>query len=79
MRKRTVECIENAGAFAVAASQEAARAQRLLAEQVAETSEQIARKLAERPVGVHHITSLLAAAGGIRSPLRSRGVRLSHR
>jgi hypothetical protein len=65
LAERTVECIENArSAFAVAASQEAARAQRLLAERVAETSVQIARKLAERPVGVHHITSILALAVG---------------
>jgi hypothetical protein len=35
LAERTVECIENArSAFAVAASQEAARAQRLLAERV---------------------------------------------
>jgi hypothetical protein len=62
LAQRTAECIENArSAFAVAASQEAARAQRLLAERVAETSVEIARKLAERPVGVHNVTSILAA------------------
>jgi hypothetical protein len=70
LAERTLECIENArAAFAVAASHEARRAQRLLAERVAETSVEIARKLAERPAGVHHVTSILAvvvAFGALR-------------
>jgi hypothetical protein len=45
--------------FAVAAEAESAKAQKMLAQKVAETSVDIARKLAERPVGVHRITALL--------------------
>ncbi len=54
--------IENARVtFAAAAAHEAAHVQRVLADQVAETSVAIARKLAERPVGVHRVTLVLAA------------------
>ena len=58
--RRTVE--EARRMFAVAAEAESAKAQKMLAQKVAETSVEIARKLAERPVGVHRITALLAAA-----------------
>ncbi len=57
----TERCIEDArAAFAAAAAQEAAQVQRVLSEKVAETSVAIARKLAERPVGLHRVTMLLA-------------------
>jgi hypothetical protein len=58
----TERCIENArAAFAAAAEREAAQVQRTLSEKVAETSVAIARRLAERPVGLHRVTMLLAA------------------
>jgi hypothetical protein len=62
LTEHTAKCIENArAAFAVAAQNEAAHVERLLAERVAETSVEIARKLAERPVGLHRVTMLLAS------------------
>jgi hypothetical protein len=48
-------------AFAAAAAAESAKAQTMLAQKVAETSVTIARKLAERPVGIHRVTAILAA------------------
>jgi hypothetical protein len=58
----TLRCIEDARtAFAAAAEREAAQVQRTLSEKVAETSVAIARRLAERPVGLHRVTMLLAA------------------
>ena len=58
----TERCIEGArAAFAAAAEREAAQVQRTLSEKVAETSVAIARRLAERPVGLHRVTTLLAA------------------
>ena len=58
----TARCIESArAAFAVAAEKEAAQVERVLSQRVAETSVEIARKLAERPVGLHRVTTLLAA------------------
>jgi hypothetical protein len=58
----TGRCIERArAAFAVAAESEAAHVQRALSEQVARTSVEMARKLAERPVGLDRITTMLAA------------------
>jgi hypothetical protein len=58
----TERCIEDArAAFAAAAEREAAAVQRTLSEKVAETSVAIARRLAERPVGLHRVTMLLAA------------------
>jgi hypothetical protein len=63
LAEKTAQCIESARAtFAFAANQEAARAQRHLSERVAQTSVEIARKLADRPVGLHRITAALAAA-----------------
>jgi hypothetical protein len=62
LAEQTGRCIENArAAFAVAAEREAARVERVLSEKVAETSVQIARKLAEEPWRPHRITALLAA------------------
>jgi hypothetical protein len=59
---KTTECIDRAcDAFAAAARQEAARAERMLAERVAQTSVEIARKLAEHPMRVHPLTTLLGA------------------
>jgi hypothetical protein len=56
---RTIESVR--AAFALAAAKEAALAQRALSEQVARTSAEIARKLAERPVGLHRVTLVLAS------------------
>lgn len=57
----TARAIEGAReAFAAAARAEAARAQRRLAEEVAKTSADIARKLAERPYRLHRVTAVLA-------------------
>jgi hypothetical protein len=62
LAEHTERCIEDArGAFAAAAEREAAHAQRTLSEKVAETSIAIARRLAERPVGLQRVTMLLAA------------------
>jgi hypothetical protein len=59
---KTTECIDRAcDTFAAAARQEAARAERMLAERVAQTSVEIARKLAEQPWRVHRITAALAS------------------
>ncbi len=59
---QTGRCIEQARvAFAAAAAREAAQVQRRLSEQVAETSVAIARQLADQPVGIHRITTALAA------------------
>ena len=63
LAEHTERCIESArAAFAAAAEREAAQVQRTLSEKVAETSVAIARRLAERPVGLHRVTMLLAAA-----------------
>jgi len=65
LAEETRRAIERArGAFAAAAKSEAARVQRVLSERVAETSMQMARKLADRPVGLHQVTLVLAAATG---------------
>jgi hypothetical protein len=58
----TARCIESArAAFASAATQEAAHAQHLLSEKVAQTSVDIARKLAEKPVRIDAVTTVLAS------------------
>jgi hypothetical protein len=60
--QRAAETIERArGAFAAAARKEAAEAHRRLSDQVAETSVAIARRLAEKPAGLHRVTNFLAA------------------
>jgi hypothetical protein len=62
LAEQTGRCIENArAAFAVAAAREAAQVQRVLSEKVAETSVEIARKLAEAPLRLHRVTAVLAA------------------
>ena len=63
LAEHSASCIENArAAVAVAAQNEAAHVERLLAERVADTSAEIARKLAEGPVGLHRVTRLLASS-----------------
>lgn len=62
LAEETARCIENARvAFASAAEQEGARAQHLLSERVAQTSLEIARKLAEKPVRIDRVTTALAS------------------
>ena len=62
LAEHTERCIENArAAFAAAAEKEAAQVQRTLSEKVAETSVADRPRLAERPVGLHRVTMLLAA------------------
>jgi hypothetical protein len=69
LAEETGRCIESArAAFAVAAENEAAQVQRVLSEKVAETSVQIAHKLAERPVGLHRVTMVLAAVVAFGAP-----------
>jgi hypothetical protein len=58
----TERALERARAACAAAAQhEVAAVQRQLSEKVAETSVALARKLAERPVGVHRFTAAMAA------------------
>jgi hypothetical protein len=62
LAEHTERCIGDArAAFAAAAKREAAQLQWALSEKVAETSVAIARRLAERPVGLHRVTMLLGA------------------
>ena len=62
LAEETRRCVEGArAAFAAAAQNEAAQVQRLLSEKVAQTSVEIARKLAGRPIGLHRVTTVLAA------------------
>jgi hypothetical protein len=62
LAEETRGCIERArAAFAMAAEKEAAQVQQVLSQKVAETSVAIARRLAERPVGLHRVTMILAA------------------
>jgi AcrR family transcriptional regulator len=77
LAEETARSIENArAAFAVAAEKEAAQVQRVLSEKVAETSVQIARKLAERPVGIHRVTTALAAVVAFGALCASAGYSL---
>ena len=48
-------------AFAKAAEHESAKAQRVLSEQVAKTSVAMAKKLAERSIGLHQVTALFGS------------------
>ncbi|MDP9148495.1 MAG: hypothetical protein M3O36_00925 [Myxococcota bacterium] len=78
LAEHTQRCIEDArAAFAGAAEREAARAQRTLSEKVAETSVAIARRLAERPVGLHRVTTLLAAVVAFGAMCVSAGYSLA--
>jgi hypothetical protein len=56
---RTIESVH--AACASAAAQEVALVQRSLSEKVAETSVVLARKLADRPIGIHRFSLALAA------------------
>jgi hypothetical protein len=63
--EETAKTIEGArAAFALAAEKEAAQVHRMLSQQVAQTSVEIARKLAERPFALHRVTVVLAAVVG---------------
>lgn len=65
LAEHTANCTENAhAAFAIAAQNEAAHVARPLAERVAETSVEIAQSNAERPVGLHRVTTLRASVVG---------------
>jgi hypothetical protein len=56
--EETTPSLEDARiAFAAAAQSEAAHVERMLSEKVAETSVEIARRLSERPVGLHRVTT----------------------
>jgi hypothetical protein len=65
-------------AFAAAAAAESAKAQNLLSQKVAETSVVIARKLAERPIGIHRITMLLAVVVCFGALCITAGVKLAN-
>jgi hypothetical protein len=56
---RTIESVH--AACASAAAQEVALVQRSLSEKVAETSVVLARKLADKPIGIHRFSLALAA------------------
>jgi hypothetical protein len=74
----TGRCIENArAAFAEAAEREAAHAQELLSERVAQTSVEIARKLAERPLRLDRVTTVLAAVVAFGTLCVSSGYHLA--
>jgi hypothetical protein len=61
-------CIESSrAAFATAATEEAAHIEHVLAQRVAETSVQIARKLADRPLVLDRMTMTLAAVAARRA------------
>lgn len=78
LAEQTARSIEDArAAFAIAAESEAAHVQRVLSEKVAETSVQIARKLAERPVGWHRVTMVLAAVVAFGALCVSTGYNLA--
>ena len=62
LAEESARTIESARAtFAAAAQSEAAHVQEMLSQRVAETSVKIARKLAERPLALHRVTTVLAA------------------
>ena len=78
LAEETARCIESArAAFALAAAQEAARAQHLLSEKVAQTSVEMARKLAERPVRVDRVTTALASVVAFGALCVSSGYHLA--
>lgn len=56
---------------------EAAQVQRVLSETVAEASEEIARKLAEKPVELHHVTTPPAAVVAFGGPCVASGYSLA--
>jgi hypothetical protein len=75
--RQAEEVLESARrAFAVAAEAESAKAQRMLSERVAETSVAIARKLTEKPVGLHRVTAMIAVAAVFGGMCLTAGVEL---
>ena len=76
--EHTARTIERArAAFAAAAQKEAAQAQRVLSAQVAETSVAMARRMADRPLGVHRVTLCLAAVVAFGALCVHAGTRLA--
>jgi hypothetical protein len=74
----TERCIDDErAAFVVAAEREASHVQRTLSETVAETSVAIARRLAERPVGLHRVTMLMAVVVAFGAPCVTVGYSLA--
>jgi hypothetical protein len=74
----TGRCIENArAAFAIAAEHQAAHVQRVLSERVAATSVELARKLAERPVGMTRIGAVYASVVAFGALCTTAGYRLA--
>jgi hypothetical protein len=62
LAEETRRCVEGArAAFAMAAEKETAHVERVLSEKVAATSVEIARKLADKPLGLQRVTTALAA------------------
>jgi|HubBroStandDraft_1064217.scaffolds.fasta_scaffold161829_2 YD repeat-containing protein len=73
LAEKTAQCVDDARtAFAVAARHEAARAERLLAERVVQTSVEIARKVAEEQLSTASDYVCAGGHGGVRRALRSR-------
>ena len=72
---RTID--RSRAAFAAAAQKEAAHAQRVLSAQVAETSVAMARRLADRPPGVHYVTLFFAAVVAFGALCVHAGIRLA--
>jgi hypothetical protein len=72
---RTIESAREA--FAAAARLEAARAEQMLAQKVAETSVAIAKKLAEKPVGIDRVTGMFAAVVLFGSTCMAAGYQLA--
>ncbi len=78
LAEKTAQSIDNArAAFAAAARHEAAHVERLLSERVAQTSVEIARKLAEQPWRPHRITAVLAAVVAFGALCVHAGYRLA--
>jgi uncharacterized membrane protein len=74
----TRRCIDEArAAFAVAAQSEAAHVHRMLSAKVAETSVEIARKLADRPVALHWVATALATVVAFGSLCVAAGYNLA--
>jgi hypothetical protein len=64
-------------AYAAAAEAEAAKCHNALAMKVAETSVEIARKLADKPVGFHRVTAMLASIVGFGAICVACGFKLA--
>ena len=74
----TERAVENVRAASVAAAhEEVAAMQRALAAKVAETSVELAHKLADKPLGIHRVTAALAAVVAFGSLCVHAGYELS--